>query len=717
MSGFGWVSPGILAGLAALALPILIHYLTRARPRRIRYPTFRFLVEAGSGRQALHRLRVFLILALRCLAIAALVLLFARPFLRTRGAETEPGAAQRVALVVDASLSMRAAVGGASLFAKARAEAANTLRGLEPGSAAAVIFMGAKPRATLPALSQNLAALHQALLEAEPTLELGDPARAIALAQRMLGETGVIYVFSDFQRTNWSAVDLADLKGLTCFLRPVADTIVGNVAIRAIGVSPAEPTAGEPIELTASVFNCTPTQRREAVRLDVPGVTQEVSVELPPFRTREAVFTFSLPAPGPFAGKVSLGPDDLSEDNTRYFRVRVRRALEVLVLSDADAGDVNSAAFFVATALAPSREAGTGLTVIRRHSQDADRRALETASAFVIVAPAQLPGEATEVIARRVADGALLLCLLDGPTSPGILNGLLGASNGAVAPPFRLLRQVRTQSADGEPFDAARVAYGPLKLFANPGQGDLASLRVRRHFLTEALEGREDEVLVHFADGSAALALSPAGRGAAVYVNFPLAPSGGNVAGSPLFPALLHELLRALRRGEETHAATPGHPWQLDVPQPLGGAGEGACQVLGPDGKPVEALVVSRGRTVRLSLPPADRPGHYRVRRQGVVAAVGVVNVDPRESDTRPMPTRTLAETAGGGQAGAVAVLDDEGKLVHAGKARALWPWLAALACVALACEMLLLSFWRRGPRRAVARHAGGIRPTQEGAA
>ena len=86
MNWLSFTNPWLLAGLAAVGLPVLIHYLTRARPRRVAFPPFKFLVEACAGQQAVHRLRTFLLLTVRCLAVLALVLLFARPFLKPTGA-------------------------------------------------------------------------------------------------------------------------------------------------------------------------------------------------------------------------------------------------------------------------------------------------------------------------------------------------------------------------------------------------------------------------------------------------------------------------------------------------------------------------------------------------------------------------------------------------------------------------------------------------------
>src|ERR1051325_8457669 len=157
-----FTNPWMLAGLAAVGLPILIHYLTRARPRRIIFPPFKFLVEACAGQQAVHRLRTILLLTLRTLALLALVLLFARPFLQPSGPALAADASRRVVLVLDASLSMRAVQRGMPLFARAQAEAADGLRALDPGSEAAIILAGVTPRPLLPALSRNIPALHDA---------------------------------------------------------------------------------------------------------------------------------------------------------------------------------------------------------------------------------------------------------------------------------------------------------------------------------------------------------------------------------------------------------------------------------------------------------------------------------------------------------------------------------------------------------------------------
>jgi len=66
--------------------------------------------------------------------------------------------------------------------------------------------------------------------------------------------------------------------------------------------------------------------------------------------------------------------------------------------------------------------------------------------------------------------------------------------------------------------------------------------------------------------------------------------------------------------------------------------------VKSPDGGKVSATVVARGRTVRLAMPAVALAGHYPVMRGGEQADVGVVNVDPRETDTRPLALADLVK-------------------------------------------------------------------------
>jgi hypothetical protein len=669
---WAFTNPMMLAGLAAVGLPLLIHWLTRARPRRIAFPPFKFLVEACAGQQAISRLRTIILLIIRCLLVAALALLFARPFLKPTGTAANVQPARRVVLLLDASLSMRAVQQGVPLFARAQAEAAEVLRALPSGSEAAVILEGATPHSLLPALSENIPALHDILVKSQPTFENGDPTAALTLATKMLNGNGTIYVFSDFQKSNWEPV--RELPGgLVCRLRPVTTEAVDNVAITAARIVPAAPVAGEPAEISCIVFNCSPKPREETVRLELGEFTRETRVTLPPFGTADAAFSVTFSRAGAFAGKVALAPDNLSEDNTRYLAVNVGKALEIVLVSDADESDWKSSAYYISRALVPSPQAAPGINLVRRRGQDLDRGILETADVFCLAAPTTLSGEAVEIITRRVNEGARLISFLDGPTALALMFPALN-------PPFQLQNTVVSQNGDP-------VTMTISKFFGELDAGDFSALRFRRHFQNHPPDSRAGDTLLSYSDGSAALTISAAGRGAMVLVNLPLTPDSGDFIGNPIFPATLHELLRALRQDSAESSVTPGATWTLDAPT----VGEGALTVTDPDGKNVDAQILSSGRTSRLALPPAKIPGIYSVKQNDAVVAYAVVNVDPRESDTRPLAVENLKP----GEKSAVTILHGEEEVATGEKPRDLWPQLAVAAAILLAAEMLLLALWR----------------------
>ena len=76
-----WINPGILAGFAALAIPIIIHFLRNLRYQQANLGSLRFLRLALKQSQRKRRLRELLLLLARLIMVALLVMLFARPFL------------------------------------------------------------------------------------------------------------------------------------------------------------------------------------------------------------------------------------------------------------------------------------------------------------------------------------------------------------------------------------------------------------------------------------------------------------------------------------------------------------------------------------------------------------------------------------------------------------------------------------------------------------
>ena len=75
----GFLNPLLLVGLAAAAIPIVVHLFNFRRPQRVDFSTLRFVREIEATAMRRVRIRQWLLLALRTLAVLFLVLAFARP--------------------------------------------------------------------------------------------------------------------------------------------------------------------------------------------------------------------------------------------------------------------------------------------------------------------------------------------------------------------------------------------------------------------------------------------------------------------------------------------------------------------------------------------------------------------------------------------------------------------------------------------------------------
>src|SRR3982751_4564179 len=102
-----FLSPFLLLGLGAIAVPILVHLIQRERKRGIEFPSLMFGQKIPYQSVRRRRIRHWALLLMRAAALALIVAAFARPFFRrdTLAAATQQGA-REVVILVDNSYSM-----------------------------------------------------------------------------------------------------------------------------------------------------------------------------------------------------------------------------------------------------------------------------------------------------------------------------------------------------------------------------------------------------------------------------------------------------------------------------------------------------------------------------------------------------------------------------------------------------------------------------------
>src|SRR5678815_1267205 len=206
-----FLAPAFLAGLAAIAVPVIIHLINRERKVVVEFPSLMFLQRIPYRSVRRQKLRHLLLLAMRCLAIALVVAAFARPFFEKHAAGIATTGAREVVILLDRSASM----GYADRWSKARDQAKKTVNGMSAGDHATVVLFASDAAVASEPMAppdRVIAAINAAKLSSEGTKY----APALKIASQIIGASTLprreVVIVSDFQKTGWTTVSYTHLR-------------------------------------------------------------------------------------------------------------------------------------------------------------------------------------------------------------------------------------------------------------------------------------------------------------------------------------------------------------------------------------------------------------------------------------------------------------------------------------------------------------------------
>ncbi|MEO1008666.1 MAG: BatA domain-containing protein [Planctomycetota bacterium] len=600
------LNPLILGfGLAAVAIPILIHLLMRRRRKPVQWAAMRFLLEAIRKRRRRLQLERWLLLATRCLALALLAFALGRPLLGAAG--LLGGGPVTLYLLVDNSIAgdARDAAGTAALE-RHKAAALDLLRSLRSGRGDRVAIiplagpLGADATAAergsgLPA-SADFGAV-QSLVEAVPQTEAAADAegalRLVAAdiareeAEGLPRGRRVVALLADAAAGVYdvsTATEPIDAGGIALLAswRPSADAAPGNTGIAAI--EPIRPVVvvgeGDAVAQAAPVrvtversgdlvdLERTATVRVRFVDERGPAVWVDGAVRLRPGERRGAV-VLDAPLSGrprglAYVEAILAERDALPADDRATTPVEVRRQLTVALIAPAsvdDGGfDPSEPIDWLRVVLAPEATgegdalADVAFRVIDPALIDA-ARLLRVDAAFVL-RPSAVRPRGWRTLAEWAAAGGLVALFPDPDATAAAwqreaMRALgLPWSMGPDAAEHEAPRTLAVPATD-DPAGLLRLVEGELPDLLRP-------VSVFRSMPLSAGGGDGGAMLV-FEDGQpAALAGRPgasstttgaatgrAGRGVVVAFAVPLSADWTDLPARPVVVPLVQELVRA----------------------------------------------------------------------------------------------------------------------------------------------------------------------------
>jgi len=427
-------APAMLLGVAAAAIPVILHLLARVHAPQVHFPTLRFL-QISMQKTARHRkIQQWLVMMLRAAALALLAMALAKPFYRPFGATPLANAAGAV-ILIDDSMSMAAGKPGQSRFERAKQLLYDLLDegiGIERWC---VLTTSEALKARPKPLSKSQ--IYRKIERIRPTHTAADLFAGLTRARQFISQTGgnwAIYLLTDLQQTSlrrlqeqWKPTDDPPL-----FVLKVGTDEPQNVAITQLRAADPVIIQSEPASFEAEVTNYSDQAKKVTVVLEVQGdrrVEQSRTLLLEPAGRpgcqRTVAFECTFSSAGLHCGRVLIrdGSDDLKEDDQRWFVVKVRDRIRAIVCAAASPKRSGlSRSFFVETALA----VWPACRAIRIPPERLDPAGLSGADLLVLCGLSGMSAEAASAVRRFVRGSGRLAVFLASGSDVETANSLFG---------------------------------------------------------------------------------------------------------------------------------------------------------------------------------------------------------------------------------------------------------------------------------------------------
>ncbi|WP_197440887.1 BatA domain-containing protein [Thalassoglobus neptunius] len=377
MMSFGFLNILMLTGLAAVALPVLAHLISRRRFEVVEWGAMQFL-KLGQRTRRKIRLQDFLLLLIRMLILGLLALALSRPW--GRGAifgSFAPAVSRDVVFVIDGSGSMGWESDDGIPHQRAIQWVFDALEELNPGDTVSLIDARTQTRRLIHPPSTDLKHVRdslQTIAAPDGTSKLSQA--VIEAVQILLTTSNVsreVIVLTDLQKYPWTLDDQLSRQRLDDLLSqpavPPTISVVdlsevqgtpNNFSVGEIGLSRSLTVPGFPIQIRAVVSQSGGASTTKTVRLNVndqPVAGAEREVTLAGDGQSTVDFSHVFSEPGVYRIGIALEHDQLPVDDLAEVLIEVADGVPVLIVDGARHRDeTRSESFFVSAAFRSSGE-------------------------------------------------------------------------------------------------------------------------------------------------------------------------------------------------------------------------------------------------------------------------------------------------------------------------------------------------------------------------
>lgn len=695
-----FLNPLFLFALVAVAVPVLIYLLNLRKPRRIRFSTLSFFDSLKQS--ALRRIRIknWLLLSLRILAIAALAFAVSGPlFFGTPGFSTSDGP-RAVAILIDNSPSMERISREGPYIEQALTLANELLQELETRDA---VIVERTNGATigLPFQSSEAAQLQLRMIE---TTNAGnytkDRLRRLKELLNERDEVGkVIWFITDGQATQLQELQgEGDIEEEIFFqLLKLEGAETANASIESVSLEQGS-DPGMQLQLRVQIRN---TGELRLNNTFISFYSDEELITQQPFAVdpgSSVEFLFEVPPSeqSVVAAELRVEGDELTFDNHYYGAVHLPGRRRVLMLSDEDAR-AETFRSFLRPMLEIASEEGTRLEVEFADPGQLDMSTLDDADAIILDGIRSVPDYLSEALIAQVQQGKGLLLLPAARGSISEYNRLLALAG---SPGYGTITGSYGSFATTNRMAPPEGSHPVIEGIFEADESDAIRLNVPEFFYYfEIISSRRvaDQPVLTLRTGEALLMETRVGNGRILYSAAGSDPGWSNFPLKPFFAPLFYNAITWLAGSERAELLT--HPLGTPFRFEQRGGSDTPFLQKGEERILPETRQLFHGREISYE-GREWTPGWLQMDPEGENILIGV-NFDTMESDFQSLTERELNRLFSTHFSSVLPKLsslggsESFGSLRQAAFGKEIWYWFVFIAIILLLLETILSKLYK----------------------
>ena len=454
-----FLSPSILWGMLAITIPIIIHLISLRHTRDTEFSTLRFIKSLKH--ETIRRLRIkqWLLVLLRTIAILCLILMFSRPLMTgTLTSKLAGDIESRAVIIVDNSASMAVHTGDGTLLDRAKSSLPAILKGLE-GETTVELYQTNPPRKLFSGSHEEGRSIMtgvKGIVQTNMTDNLWIMIDSVLQMVEASEPNRECFIISDFQSAPSFTIDSlnpnSDWK-YYCILQPKVEN---NISISEVSVLSQIKLPNHLVKLNTRVGNGGVIDKRNIpveLYLNDERVGQIVS-QFEPSKFKDFMFQVYPGKTGIINGKIVIPDDDFPMDNFRNFDLVIPNQIAVKVI-----GQSMEELFLLDLALSAITGETELLLIDRDLSDDVERLFLSDIDILLLHNPTNLSNSAIEDLQRFLMNGGGLIWFVGNDlnqTDPVAWPSLL-----------KLPELIKTRHLDGESFFSTLIVDENHSLFTD----------------------------------------------------------------------------------------------------------------------------------------------------------------------------------------------------------------------------------------------------------